>query len=144
MRVAIPSLAIVLAMTGTGAVAQEMPSAPAMPAATVPAPTVPANTAGRGLTIEQAEAIGLRSNPQITVGKLQALQAHEYVREARAALLPQISINLTGVGAEPGGRLSAGYITDGRIYPRAAGGRSGNAGESRPSEPELANGRTCR
>lgn len=122
MRVAIPSLAIVLAMTGTGAVAQEMPSAPAMPAATVPAPTVPANTAGRGLTIEQAEAIGLRSNPQITVGKLQALQAHEYVREARAALLPQISINLTGVGAEPGGRLSAGYITDGRIYPRAAGG----------------------
>ena len=114
---AIPSFALFLAMMGANGAAQEQASQP--PAQTA---TAPSTTAVRELTIEQAEATGLRSNPQITVGKLQALQAHEYVREARAALLPQISVNLTGVGAEPGGRLSAGYITDGRIYPRVAGG----------------------
>jgi outer membrane protein len=77
---------------------------------------------GRELTIEEAEAIGLRGNPQITVGKLQALQAHQYVREVRSALMPQISVDLTGVGADPGSRLAAGYLTDGRMYSRAAGG----------------------
>jgi outer membrane protein len=82
--------------------------------------TGPSNA--RELTLEQAEGIGLRSNPQITVGRLQALQAHEYVREARSGLMPQISLNLSGIGADPGSRLSAGYLTDGRMYSRAAGG----------------------
>ena len=76
----------------------------------------------RELTLEQAESIGLRSNPQITVGRLQALQAHEYVRETRSALLPQVSLNLTGVGADSASRLAAGYLTNGRMYSRLAGG----------------------
>jgi outer membrane protein len=77
---------------------------------------------GRELTIKEAEAIGLRGNPQITVGKLQALQAHQYVREVRSALMPQINLDLTGIGADPGSRLAAGYLTDGRMYSRVAGG----------------------
>ncbi len=97
------------------------------PAQTAPPATMSANgQSGAGnsqpLTLEQAEATGLKNNPQITVGKLQALQAHEYVRETRSAYFPQIGVNLTGVGSDPGGRLSAGYITDGRIFPRLAGG----------------------
>jgi outer membrane protein len=77
---------------------------------------------GRELTIKEAEAIGLRGNPQITVGKLQALQAHQYVREVRSALMPQINLDLTGIGADPGSRLAAGYLTDGRMYSRVGGG----------------------
>ena len=84
---------------------------------------VPQNSPGRTtLTVQEAEAIGLRNNPQITVGKLRALEAHEFVREARSALMPEASLNLTGVGADGGSRLAAGYLTNGRLYSRAAGG----------------------
>jgi outer membrane protein len=78
--------------------------------------------ASRELTIKDAEAIGLKNNPQITVGKLEALRAREVVREVRSALMPQISVDLSGIGADGGSRLSAGYLTDGRMYSRAAGG----------------------
>ena len=77
---------------------------------------------GRPLTIQEAEAIGLKNNPQITVGKLQALEAREFVREVRSALMPQASLNLSGVGADEGSRLAAGYLTNGRMYSRLAGG----------------------
>jgi len=77
---------------------------------------------GRELTLKEAEDLALRNNPQITVGKLEALRAREYVREVRSALMPQVSLDLTGIGADGGSRLSAGYLTDGRMYSRAAGG----------------------
>ncbi|HUN62789.1 MAG TPA: TolC family protein [Candidatus Sulfotelmatobacter sp.] len=77
---------------------------------------------GHKLTIEEAEAIGLKNNPQIMVGRLMALQAQQYVVEARSAELPQIGMNLTGVGADEGGRLAAGYLTNGRMFSRLAGG----------------------
>ena len=56
------------------------------------------------------------------MGKLEALRAREYVREVRSALMPQVSLDLTGIGADGGSRLAAGYLTDGRMYSRAAGG----------------------
>jgi outer membrane protein len=76
----------------------------------------------RDLTLKEAEDSALRNNPQITVGKLEALRAREYVREVRSALMPQVSLDLTGIGADGGSRLAAGYLTDGRMYSRAAGG----------------------
>jgi outer membrane protein len=78
--------------------------------------------AGYKLTIQEAESIALRNNPQITIGRLQSLQAHQYEREVRSALLPLVNLNLTGVESDPGSRLAAGYLTNGRMYPRAAGG----------------------
>ena len=104
--------------------AQGTPQQPAaMPAQqTVPSPGTTGTSTAKQLTLEQAEATGLRANPQITIGKLVALQAHESVRESRSALMPQVSLNLSGIGADPGSRLSAGYLTDGRMYSRAAGG----------------------
>jgi outer membrane protein len=102
--------------------AQEKPQPPA---ATQQMPAVSGqvnSSGGRPLTLEEAEATGLKNNPQITVGKLLALQAHEYVRETRSALMPQVNVNLSGIGADPGSRLSAGYLTDGRMYSRLAGG----------------------
>jgi outer membrane protein len=109
--------ALVLTPHGTAQQVPEPPPTPRMGAA----PRQKSATT-RTLTIEEAEAIAIRENPQITVGKLHALEAREFVREARSALMPQASLNLTGVGADPGSRISAGYLTNGRMYPRAAGG----------------------
>lgn len=93
------------------------------PAAPTPPPAAAGSSgSGRPLTIQEAEAIGLRNNPQITVGKLEALEAHQYVREVKSALLPQASLNVTGVGANEGSRLAAGYLTNGRMFDRVAGG----------------------
>jgi outer membrane protein len=74
------------------------------------------------LTITQAEAIALQNNPQITVGKLIALQAHESVRETRSAYYPTVELNVTGVTSDPGSRIAAGALTNPTVYPRAAGG----------------------
>jgi outer membrane protein len=118
VRRALLILALAAAFTGRLEGGQ-MPSSAPPPATQT---TQNTQSGGRELTIKDAEAIGLRNNPQITVGKLEALQAREVVREVRSALMPQISVDLTGVGADGGSRLSAGYLTDGRMYSRAAGG----------------------
>ena len=76
------------------------------------------------LTLEEAEAIGLRNNPQISVGKLKALQSQEFVREARSALLPTANLSATAVDSREGSRIAAGYLNNPTIYPRAAAGAS--------------------
>jgi outer membrane protein len=76
------------------------------------------------LTLAQAEAIALKNNPQITIGRLRALAAQQYVREARAALMPNAYLSLTAVDANPGSRLTAGFLNNPTLYPRAAGGAS--------------------
>ncbi len=76
------------------------------------------------LTLEQAEAIALKNNPQITIGKLRALSAQQYVREARSALMPNAYLSLTAVDANPGSRLAAGFLNNPVLYPRAADGVS--------------------
>lgn len=74
------------------------------------------------LTLAQAEQIALKNNPQVTVGKLRAMIAHEFVREQRSALLPTAGINLTGVASNPGSRIAAGGLNNPVVYPRAAEG----------------------
>lgn len=111
-----------LAMMATAALGQPQGT----PQQAAPAPTGgQANArAGRPLTLEEAEAIAFRNNPEITVGKLQALEAREFVRETRSALLPQANLSVTGVTSNPGTRISAGYLTNPIVYPRAAAGAS--------------------
>ena len=74
------------------------------------------------LALQQAEATALKNNPQITVGKLRALQAAQYMREARSALFPNAFVSLTGVAANPGSRLTAGALNNPILFPRAAAG----------------------
>ena len=102
---------------------QSMPQAPA-PQASTPAQQTVATPGpnARQLTLQEAEATAIRNNPEITVGKLQAMQAHEFVREARSALLPQANLSVTAVDSNPGTRISAGYLTNPTVYPRAAAG----------------------
>ncbi len=81
-------------------------------------------TNARPLTLHEAEAIALQKNPQITIGKLRAVQAHELIRETRSALLPTANLSVTGVESRAGSRLAAGYLNNPVIYPRAAAGIS--------------------
>jgi outer membrane protein len=84
----------------------------------------PAASTAKPLTIREAETIALQRNPNITVGKLRALEAHEFVREARSAFYPNANLSVTAVDADPGSRISAGYLNNPVIYPRAAYGAS--------------------
>ena len=83
-----------------------------------------AQPAPRPLSLTEAEATALKNNPQITIGRLRALAAQQFVRETRAALLPNANLSLTAVDANPGGRLTAGFLNNPTLYPRAAGGVS--------------------
>jgi outer membrane protein len=111
-----------LAMIGTAAAAQQQGSAPPPAGAAMNAHGSAA--AGRPLTLGEAEAIALRNNPQITVGKLRTLEAREFAREIRSVLMPQANLSVTGVTSHPGSRISAGYLTNPIVYPRAAAGAS--------------------
>lgn len=82
----------------------------------------PSSQAAASLTLPQAEALALKNNPQITIGKLNALVAWQYVREARSALLPTANLSLTGVESEAGSRMTAGALNNPVVFPRAAGG----------------------
>jgi len=87
-------------------------------------PHAASNTVGRTLTIREAEALAMQGNPDITVGKLRALEAREFVHEARSALFPTANLSLTGVDSRAGSRIAAGYLNNPVIYPRAAAGVS--------------------
>jgi outer membrane protein len=108
-------VALVLAFAGNSAFAQN-PNTP------VGSPLAQAAQSGTPLTLQQAEAMALRNNPQISIGRLRALQAQQYVRETRSALLPTAYLSLTGVEAESGSRAAAGGINNPILFTRAAGG----------------------
>jgi outer membrane protein len=113
----VPAFAILFSLAGSPLPAQMQapPSTPSAPAQ---------SSVGRDLTLAQAETLGLKNNPQISIGKLRALVARQYVREARSALLPTASLSVTAVDSNPGSRLSAGFLNNPILFPRAAAGAS--------------------
>jgi outer membrane protein len=114
-------LLVLLLTFACGSTKAQVPANPSSPQGA--AQTSPSVTP---LTLAQAEAIALKNNPQITVGRLRALVAQQYVRESRAALLPNASLSLTAVDANPGSRLAAGFLNNPILFPRAAEGASVN------------------
>jgi outer membrane protein len=74
------------------------------------------------LSIKDAEAIALKSNPAITVARLSALAAGQVTRESRSSLWPAAYADLTGVDAHENSRITAGGLNNPIIYQRAAGG----------------------
>src|SRR6202140_2150141 len=115
MRAAL-AVAFLIACFGNSALAQN----PNTPVGAAPGAQAPHN--GTPLTLQQAEAIARRNNPQITIGKLRARQAQQYVREARSALLPTAFLSLTGVDSRSGSRIAAGALNNPSVFPRAAAG----------------------
>ena len=110
--------AMLLAVSVAPSVAQQKPTSPAP----TPTSTTTPTPATRPITLQEAEATAIKNNPQITVGKLQALQAREFTRETRAALFPQVGLSVTAVGSDPGSRISAGFLNNPIVYPRVAAG----------------------
>jgi outer membrane protein len=95
------------------------------PAAGTQQPTAPAPDANLpALTLAQAEQMAIRNNPQITVGKLEALAQHEITRETRSAELPSATIAATAVQAEEASRIGAGSLTSSRLLQHAGVGTS--------------------
>ncbi|MFP5204201.1 MAG: TolC family protein [Acidobacteriota bacterium] len=86
---------------------------------------VGSQNAGPTLTVEQAEQIAIRSNPNISVARLLALAQGQVTREARSADLPLITGDLTAVGAHDQSRLTGeGTLNSPRVLDKAAGGLS--------------------
>lgn len=118
-------IAAMLWLLPVGAYAQSPGSAQstAPPQRTMAAQMAPSGVGPvRTLTREQAEALALKNNPQISIGRLNALVARQFVREQRSGLLPTVALNATGVDAQPGGRIAAGGLTNSALYSRAAAG----------------------
>ncbi len=113
-RVAYLALFLTLACSSVRSQTQRAPANDSAPAQASPA--------GMRLTLAQAEAMALKSNPQITIGRLRALEAQQYVRESRSALLPNAYLSLTAVDSNPGSRLAAGSLNNPILFPRAAAG----------------------
>jgi outer membrane protein len=81
-----------------------------------------AHATGPTLTLKEAEDLALKRNPQITIGKLQALVSQQNVRESRSALLPNAFLSVTAADAHAGSRITAGALNNPIIFPRAATG----------------------
>jgi outer membrane protein len=74
------------------------------------------------LSLNDAQALALKNNPQISVGRLTALASQQVTREVRSNLWPTATVDLTAVDSEPGSRITAGALNNPSVYPRAAGG----------------------
>src|ERR1700733_13203327 len=88
---------------------------PAMGALAVPGTPTP-------LSLQDAQALALKHNPQISVARLNALASQQVTREARSNLWPDAHIDLTAVDANPGSRITAGALNNPTVYQRAAAG----------------------
>lgn len=74
------------------------------------------------LTLAQAQQLALQNNPRLAAAKLNALAAYQVPPQYRAALNPNLSGAVTGVGADNGTRLAAGALNNPVVYSRFASG----------------------
>ncbi len=74
------------------------------------------------LTLKDAEALALKSHPQVQAAQLNYQASKEGVTEARAAYYPTLDADLTGSQANSQARLGAGYLSVSRLWDRFSGG----------------------
>lgn len=83
----------------------------------------PAGITGPALTLEQAEQLALRNNPNIGVARLLALAQGQVTREARAPEMPQATADLTAVDAHARSRITgAGTLNSPGVFNKGAAG----------------------
>lgn len=112
--------------------AAPMQSSPtAQPQSNAPQAPTPANESaiqvgapntGPSLTLDQAEQLAIRQNPNISVARLLALAQAQVVREARSPEMPAVRADFTAVDAHTNTRVTAGALNNPSIFDRAAGG----------------------
>lgn len=99
------------------------PQPPSLPAPTRPAPPqMPTAGPAQKLTLQDAEKLAIKNNPQISVYRLLYLASNQVTREQRSAYFPTISGNFTAVGGQQGSRIAAGNLNAPRLLNRVAGG----------------------
>jgi len=74
------------------------------------------------LTVQDAEALAIKNNPQISVYRLLSLASQQVTREQQSAYYPTIYGSLTAVKPHEGTRIAAGNLNNPIVYERAAGG----------------------
>ena len=100
---------------------QTVPAPPPVPPAPA-VPQLPAPGPVQRLTVQDAEALALKNNPQISLYRLLYLASNQVTREQRSAYYPTITGNLTTVGGQQGTRIAAGNLNAARLLNRDAGG----------------------
>jgi outer membrane protein len=83
---------------------------------------IPASGIPQKLTVQDAEVLALKNNPQISVSRLLAMASQQVTRQAKSNYFPTAYGSLTGVEPQPGSRISAGSLNNPIIYERVAGG----------------------
>src|ERR1700688_975964 len=101
---------------------QPAPAQQSVPESSEAANALTAHATGPTLTLKEAEDLALKRNPQITIGRLQALVSQQNVRESRSALLPNAFLSVTAADSHAGSRITAGALNNPIIFPRAASG----------------------
>lgn len=98
-----------------------MPNQPPQPGQV--SATLPATGTAQRLTVQDAEALALKNNPQISVYHLLSLASGQVTQEQKAAYYPTVYGSLTAAEPREGGsRIAAGYLNNPIVYERAAGG----------------------
>ena len=87
-------------------------------------PQLPTTGATQRLTVQEAEALALKNNPQISVYRLLSLASNQVTREQKSAYYPTLNGSLTGVESKDGSRIAAGSLNNPSVYQRAAAGMS--------------------
>ena len=78
------------------------------------------------LTLAQAQDLAVQNHPQLAAARSTASASHQVPLELHSAEQPQFSGSLTGVGAENGSRLAAGFLNNPTLYSRIGAGVSLN------------------
>jgi outer membrane protein len=87
-------------------------------ASTAPSPAVPPQR----LSVQDAEALALRNNPQVSVYRLLAMASQQVMREVKSNYYPAAFGSITAVDARDGSRIAAGALNNPVLYERFAGG----------------------
>ena len=74
------------------------------------------------LTLADAQGLAIRNNPQFSAAKYTAAAANQVPNQYRAAMQPNLSGNLTAVGADNGSRIAAGGLTNPVVYDHLGSG----------------------
>ena len=86
----------------------------------------PAGITGPRLTVEQAEQLAFRNNPNISIARLLALAQGQVTREARSIELPQVFSDLDASDTHKDSRFTGGDLsrtmTGSRMFDKAAAG----------------------
>ena len=81
-----------------------------------------AEPATRRLTVQDAEELALRNNPQVSVYRLLAMASQQVTRQAKSNYYPNFYGSVTAVEPQPGSRVAAGALNNPIIYERVAAG----------------------